>query len=59
MDNYNRLDDRTYAKFLHAFLDVPLPPDEGLSEQMQKANMEIIKAGEAEKLLRLSKALFG
>ncbi len=55
---YNHLDDTTYAKFLFAFLDTPLPPGSGLSEQMEKANQEIIKAAQAETLMRLSRALF-
>jgi len=55
----DKINDKTFAKFLFAFLDTPLPPDSGLSEQMEKANWEILKAAEAEKLMRLSKALFG
>jgi len=58
MDKDKQIDDKTYAKFLHAFLDTPLPPDSGLNEQMQTANQEILKAAEAEKLMRLSRALF-
>jgi len=55
----DKINDKTFAKFLHALFDTPLPPDSGLSEQMEKANWEILKAAEAEKLMRLSKALFG
>jgi len=55
----DKINDKTYAKFLHAFLDIPLPPGSGFSEQMQKANREIIKAAEAERIMKLSRALFG
>jgi len=55
---FKPIDDKTYAKFLHAFLDVPLPPVEGLSEQMERASQEIEKAAEAERIIKLSRALF-
>jgi len=50
----DKINDKTFEKFLFAFLDTPLPPGSGLSEQMEKANQEIIKAAQAETLMSIN-----